>query len=131
MNMRRPFIRIFASGVLFAAVILTHGCGDHEPGSAKLFGAEIPSGRPVVELGSVLEDPAEFDGKSVVMRGVVSGQCPSLCWFYLLDGAHSVTVHSQGYSFPKLAKGSKVTIYALITSGEESVVVSALGLRVE
>ena len=65
------------------------------------------------------------------MRGVVTGQCASLCEFFMLDGAETATIFPQGFKFPKLDKGSSVTIYALITSGEENVVISALGLRTE
>ena len=131
MNMRRSIIQAIAAVVFFSTVVFTLGCSESTTESGKRFGVDIPSDEPVVELASVLENPAEFNGKSIVMRGVVSGQCASLCEFFLLDGAHTATVYPQGFSFPKLARGSNVTIYALITSGEENVVVSALGLRTE
>jgi hypothetical protein len=131
MKMRTSILQTIASVVLFAAVVFAFGCGESAPGSGKRFGVEIPSDQPVVDLASVLKNPAEFDGKSIVMRGVVSGQCASLCEFFLLDGAHTATIYPQNFSFPKLERGSNVTIYALITSGEENVVISALGLRTE
>ena len=131
MRMRKTILQTIASVVLFATVAFAFGCGESAPGSGKRFGVDIPSGEPVVDLASVLENSAEFDGKSVVMRGVVSGQCASLCEFFMLDGAHTATIYPQGFSFPKLERGSNVTIYALITSGEENVVISALGLRTE
>lgn len=131
MKMRRSIIQAIAAGVLFTAVVLTVGCGEPAPGSGERFGVDIPSDEPVVELASVLENPAEFDGKRIVMRGVVKGQCASLCEFFMLDGAHTATIYPQGFSFPKLARGGNVTIYALITHGEENVVISALGLRTE
>jgi hypothetical protein len=79
----------------------------------------------------VLENPADYNGSRIVMNGVVSGQCASLCEFFLLDGAHTATTYPQGFSFPRLERGRNVTIYALVTSGEEKVVISALGLRME
>jgi hypothetical protein len=119
------------SVVLFATVAFAFGCGESASESGKGFGVDIPSDQPVVELASVLENPAEFDGKNIVMRGVVKGQCASLCEFFMLDGAHTATIYPQGFKFPKLERGGRVTIYALITSGEENVVISALGLRTE
>ncbi len=124
-------IHAISTGVLIAAVLLAYGCGDSAGNSDRRFGVEIPSDQPVVELASVLENPADFNGRNVVMRGIVSGQCVSLCEFFLLDGAHSATIYPQGFEFPKLERGGKVTIYALVTSGEENVVISALGLRTE
>jgi hypothetical protein len=117
--------------MLLAAIALVFGCGESANGSGKRLGVDIPSDQTVVKLASVLENPSEFDGKKIVMRGVVKGQCASLCEFFLLDGAHTATIYPQGFKFPKLERGGGVTIYALITSGEESVVISALGLRTE
>ncbi len=131
MNNGGSIKQTIASCLLFATVVIASGCGESAPGSGKASGVEIPSDQPVVELASVLENPEEFDGKRIVMRGIVNGQCASLCEFFLLDGAHTATVYPQGFSFPKLARGSTVTIFALITSGEENVVISALGLRTE
>ena len=131
MKKRRPVLHTIASFVSLATVVIFIGCGESSPGSGKRFGVDIPSEQPVVELASVLENPAEFDGKRIVMRGVVSGQCASLCEFFMLDGKHTATIYPQGFSFPNLARGGNVTIYALITDGEENVVISALGLRIE
>jgi hypothetical protein len=131
MILRGSIIQSIASGVLVAVAVFAIGCGESATESGERLGVDIPSDRPVVDLASVLENPADFDGKRIVMRGVVSGQCPSLCEFFLLDGIHTATVYPQGFSFPKLAKGSSVTLYALITNGEENVVISALGLRTE
>ena len=119
------------SFVLLAAVITAAGCGDSNSGSGRQFGVEIPSDQPVVKLATLLEDPASFDGKRVVMRGAVSGQCASLCQLYMVDGKETATVYPQGFEVVRFEKNTSVTIYAEITNGEENVVISALGLRTE
>jgi hypothetical protein len=121
--------RIFFSHVLLAVVFLlvaiASGC--QKSGGVKL-GVDIPRDVAVTKLAAVLEDPAAYDGKSIVMKGIVSGQCASFCEFYFSDGPHTVTIFPQGYQFPKLEKGKSVTVYTRITSGAEQVAVSALGL---
>jgi hypothetical protein len=117
--------------VLLAVVFITAGCGDSKPGSGRQLGVEIPSDQPVVSLATLLEDPASFDGKRIVMRGVLSGQCASLCEFFMLDGKETATVYPQGFDMIRLEKNTSVTIYAEITNGEENVVISALGLRAD
>jgi hypothetical protein len=123
--------RTAASVLLICTALWACGCSDSGAGSSKRLGLEIPADQPVVELASVLENPADYNGSRIVMNGVVSGQCASLCEFFLLDGAHTATIYPQGFSFPRLERGRNVTIYALVTSGEEKVVISALGLRME
>ncbi|MBD3243646.1 MAG: hypothetical protein GF331_23855 [Chitinivibrionales bacterium] len=113
---------------VMAGVAFVAGCGKDE--GTKL-GADIPRDAAVVELASIVERPAEYNGKTVVMRGVIAGQCASLCEFFFKDGVHRATIFPQGYKFPKLPAGKPVTVYAQVTSGEEHVVFSALGIHVE
>ena len=131
MKSSRSIIQKIVPVLLFATVVFAGGCGDSTPGSGDQYGVEIPSDKTVVKLATLLEDPASFDGKSIVMRGVVSGQCASLCELFLLDGKDTATIFPQGFDIPRLEKNTSVTVYAQITNGEENVVISALGLRTE
>lgn len=126
----RIIIRTAVAAVLPAVLLGAAGCGGSDREAGLRLGLEIPAGEPVVRLASVLENPAEYDGKRIVMQGIVSGQCAALCEFFMLDGAHTATVYPQGFRFPKLERGKSVTIYAQVASGEQ-VVLSALGLRME
>lgn len=95
------------------------------------LGVDIPEDEPVVKLESVIENSAAYDGKTIVMKGLVSGQCASLCEFFFRDGLHTATIYPQGFKFPKLKRNKPVTIYTQVISGEENVVFSALGLKME
>ncbi len=116
------------SALFFAVVLVFSGC---KGGGGLSLGQEIPSDIKATKLSEILAQPSSYNGKKVVMSGIVSGQCPSFCEFFFKEGANQVTIFPQGYKFPKLESGKKVTIYASITSGEENVVFSALGIRIE
>jgi len=96
-----------------------------------VLGKPIPAGGPVVKLSEITARPDLFNGKTVVIKGVISGQCPSLCEFFLTEGVHRVTIFPQGYSFPKLPVGSPVAVLAEVTAGSENIVLSALGIATQ
>ncbi|MBD3315154.1 MAG: hypothetical protein GF344_05160 [Chitinivibrionales bacterium] len=113
---------------LVTSVVFVIGCAK-EKGTQ--LGVPIPEQAAEVELASVIEKPADYNGKTIVMKGIISGQCASLCEFFFKDGVHKATTFPQGYKFPKLTKGKPVTVYAQVTAGEGQVVFSALGVKVE
>ncbi|MFW5785252.1 MAG: hypothetical protein ACOCW1_03615 [Chitinispirillaceae bacterium] len=109
-----------------AIAVLLSFCGSSKSES---MGTEIPKDSKVVKLADVLAAPDDFHDQNVVMEGIVSGQCASLCEFMYKEGAEVVEIFPKGFTLPKLKIGSKVRMYAQITSGSERVVVSALGLE--
>lgn len=127
---KRPIImRFIICLVLPFAAIPTFGCNTSGADAGFRLGIDIPENEPVVKLASVLENPSEYHGKTIVIKGIVSGQCASLCEFFFQDGVHKATIYPQGFKFPKLERGKNVTIYTQVISGEGKVVFSALGLK--
>lgn len=122
------------SRLLFLAVSLSVGAflaacsGGKGPQS---LGKAIPTDVREVTLQQLLSHPDDFNNQKVVIRGHVSGQCASFCEFFLKDGGEAVTIYPQGYKLPKLTIGQKSVVYAEITTGDERVVVSALGVQFE
>jgi hypothetical protein len=116
---------------IIAIALVTFGIHVSEARAELRLGAEIPETEPVVRLESVIQTPAEYDGKTIVMKGMVSGQCAALCEFFFRDGIHTATIYPQGFKFPKLKKNKPVTIYTQVISGEGQVVFSAIGLKME
>ncbi len=129
---KRPIIInfIFCFAVLFF-VVMTAGCNISGADAGLRLGVEIPENDPVVKLASVMETPSKYHEKNIVMKGIVSGQCASLCEFFFQDGVQTATIYPQGFKFPKLEKGKSVTIYTQVISGEGQIVFSALGLKME
>jgi hypothetical protein len=113
------------STAFFSAFFLVSCSGD------KPLGATIPADAPQATLAAIIAAPADYNGKKVVMNGIVSAQCPSLCEFTYKEGVQSTLVFPQGFKFPKLKTGRPVTLYAEITAGSGSVVVSALGIQMK
>lgn len=116
-----------ATVILLVSAMLS-GCST---ASGLELGTSIPKESPIIALETVLSAPAEYNGKTFVMKGMISSQCASLCEFAMKDGVHKATIFPQGYKFPKLPIGKPVTVLVQATAGEEQVVLSALGLRIE
>ena len=125
------FKNIFYTVCILCMTALTVGCSSPGAQGGVRLGVDIPEGSPVVKLSDVLSDPGAFNDTQVVLKGVVAGQCSSLCHFTFQDGVHSVAVYPQGFTFPRLGRGKNVTLYVQIFSGEGGVSFSALGLRME
>lgn len=123
--MRINMLRVLPVLIAATVTLTILGCSN---GPAAL-GVAIPGDAQVAKLADVLGNPATYDGKQVIIKGRVSGQCPSLCEFFMKDGAHKVTIFPQGYAFPKLETGKPVTVYAAVTAGPQNVVLNALGVR--
>jgi len=48
--------------------------------------APVIIGPQVVKIGDILTNPKGYDGKEVIVKGKISRECPSGCWFNLQDG---------------------------------------------
>lgn len=94
-------------------------------------GTKIPANHTIEKLADITADPKAYNGKTVVIKGIISGQCPSLCEFFYSEGTHRATIFPQGFKFPKLPVGKPVTVFAEVTAGDENIVFSALGIAVE
>lgn len=121
---------IVSAAVLCLAIIIA-GCNISDSSAGTRLGVDIPETDPVVRLATVMENPSAYNGKDIVMKGIVSGQCASLCEFFFKDGIHTATIYPEGFKFPKLEQGKNVTIYTRVIKGEGQVVFSALGLKME
>lgn len=116
----------------FVTAVMLMGCS---PSGSDAFGLQlgvaIPESEPVASLAAVMENPSEYNGKTIVMKGIVSGQCSALCEFFFRDGVHTATIYPEGFKFPKLELNKPVTLYTQVISGEGQTVFSALGLKME
>jgi hypothetical protein len=93
------------------------------------LGLEIPENASAVKLASVVENPADYDGKAIVLKGTVSSICASRCHFIFQDGVQTVAVYPRGFKLPKMKRGDAVTVYTEVIAGEGQTVYTALGLQ--
>ena len=72
---------------------LSTAVSDNRNGAAPVVAENISSAvtpvktePPVVKIADILVNPKEYDGKNVIVKGKISRECPSGCWFNLQDG---------------------------------------------
>jgi hypothetical protein len=72
-------------------------------------------------VGDILQDPKVFDGKTVVVEGKISRECPSGCWFTLKDGNAEIYIdlNPSGMVIPqKTGAYAKVTAEVINEGGD-------------
>ncbi len=93
------------------------------------LGKEIPKDLSITSLAVVVENPADYDGKTIVLKGIVSSVCASRCHFIFQDGVQTVAIYPRGFKLPKMKRGNAVTVYTEVIAGQGQTVFSALGLE--
>lgn len=92
----------------------------------------IPPGMQATNLVDVINNPAAYDGKKVLLVGSVGNFCAtSGCHFTFQDSGETIDIYPKGFKLPKLKKGQALKVYAEVKAGEKKVVISALGLEVK
>jgi hypothetical protein len=66
----------------------------------------------------------------VVLNGILTGQCASLCDFTYAEGRRSATIFMGGVKAPRIPVGRPVRVTATVHRGERQVVLTARGLEV-
>ncbi len=112
--------------VLILLSVLFSGCAK----SGGSYGEEIPAGLQVAALQDILNNPLQYHDKKVVLQGILTSQCASLCDFVYQEGSLSQSVFVQGFKAPRLKTGTPIKVHALIVGDGERVVISALGIQV-
>jgi uncharacterized protein YdeI (BOF family) len=116
---------VWLSIILVAAACAAAGCGGR-----KAVGTPAKADTEATPLASIMEAPEAYDGQTVVLKGVLSAQCPSLCDFTYAEGNQSVTVYTGEPKPPKVQPGQPVRVTALVHKGKEQVVFTARGLEI-
>ena len=92
----------------------------------------IPHDMEVTKLARILENPALYDNKKVLLEGVVGRgclRCPSD--FPYQEGVNSIKIFVKGFRLPRLKPGQPIRVYAEVKAGEERAIISALALEVK
>ncbi len=92
----------------------------------------IPAGVQATKLEDVLDNPAAYDGKAVLIVGTVGNFCcPSGSHFKFQDSGVTIDIYPKGIKIPKLKEGQPLKVYVEVKAGEKNVVFSAVGLEVQ
>jgi hypothetical protein len=81
-------------------------------------------------LADVLAQPADFDGRTIVLRGILSTQCSSLCDFSFTEKTQSVTIFMGALKPPRINPGQPLRVTTQVHNGEKQVVFTTIGLEI-
>jgi hypothetical protein len=71
-------------------------------------------------LGAIVQNPAQFSGRSVRTEGTVTAVCQAAgCWMQIGDAAQRVHVRMHGHSFfiPRSASGRRARVQGTVVGG--------------
>ena len=90
------------TGLLLSAILLT-GCTTQSPPAQTLTSG--------VTNGAIINDPAAYEGRDLVLKGKIATECGSGCWFLLDDGTGQLYVDlaENNFAIPQLV-GSGVVV---------------------
>ena len=111
--------------VLIGSALLLVGCG-----GTTTVGHPAAPDTPAVPLREVLASPDVYDGRTVVLRGTLTGLCADRCEFTYTEDGTSVTIYMSSAKAPRVPVGQPVRVTAKVHKGKQQVVITAVGLEV-
>jgi hypothetical protein len=96
----------------FAAVLLS-ACGGKDR-----LGQPIPSEIAAVKLGDILEAPADYKDREVLLEGTYSSYCCPSDFSYK-EGLDAIEIAPVGFASPKADRGRPLRVYGVVRVGEK------------
>ena len=81
--------------------------------------------REEAKIIDILQDAASYDGKTVVIEGIIETECPSGCWFIVNDDTGSIYVDILPSNFvipQKRGEEAKVYGEVVIKDGDPMII---------
>ena len=99
-------INYFITTMSIISLILISGCSKTE-----LYGENLSGNTPITTVKQILDNPAEFENKTITLKGEIKEVCPSGCWFFISDnsGELYVNIGPSGFAIPQKA-GAKASV---------------------
>ena len=107
---------ISASNLILLALVLSSVQAKDEP--EELNGKEV-------EIADILQNAAAYEGKMVVIEGMIETECPSGCWFIVNDDTGSVYVDILPSNFvipQKRGEDAKVYGEVVVKDGDPMII---------
>lgn len=98
-----------ALGLMFVA-----GCSQ----KTELLGQPIPANATAAKLSDIMQNPAAFKNKEVVLTGNYAGHCCPDDFNYK-EGVHAVECYYRGFKVPETKPGRSVKIYGVVQVKQE------------
>ena len=121
MNMKK-FV-IFAA--ILAVIAAAAGCGRPET-----YGQQI-SNRNITPVKDILMHPKDYNGKTVTVKGKITLECDTGCWFYIGDGGAVIYADLSPSGFAISQKvGRNATVEGKISFESGKLVLTAKGVEI-
>lgn len=120
-------MRFLTIGVV--AAVLVAGMVGCKTTTVSKYGKAIPTDAQVVSAKSILDNPAGFEGKEVVVTGKITSECPSGGWVWVKDasGEIYVNMHPTNVFIPqRVGKNVKAMGTVVLEQGRPQVVGTGL-----
>lgn len=94
------------------------------------YGAPIRSDLKYEQVSDILSNPDQFIDKEVGLKGKITLECGSGCWFQLNDGTGEILVDlaPANFAIPQMPE-KMVTVMGKVVKDEERIVVHASGVQ--
>ncbi|MDD1737887.1 MAG: hypothetical protein LUP00_03900 [Methanothrix sp.] len=107
---------ISASNLILLALVLSSVQAKDEP--EELNGEEV-------EIADILQNASAYEGKMVVIEGMIETECPSGCWFIVNDATGSIYVDILPSNFvipQKRGEDAKVYGEVVVKDGDPMII---------
>ena len=113
--------------VLAVIPIFIIGCGKSE-----FFGEPFSGDAPKTTIKQMLENPADYVDKTVLIEGKIKEVCPAGCWFFANDdfGELYVNIGPAGFAIPN-KMGHKVKIEGEIINHKGTMMLMGKGVEIK
>lgn len=113
----------FCTVLIITGTIFIAGCISQEQ-SQSAGSTAVRTPLTITDIGKISENPRQYNGTSVSIRGKITLECASGCWFILKDetGTIYVILSQDNFAIPQL-QGQTVTAQGtvLVTNGDTSI----------
>lgn len=116
--------------LLLALSITQCGCADHAKSNKIQFGQAIPENVELVKLKQIMEEPATYNNKEVLLEGQFAGICCESDFFYKED-FETIELSPQGFPSPKLIVGTPIRAYGIARVSGDRIRVEVKGVEVK
>ena len=94
------------------------------------YGAPLRADLKYEKVSDILSNPERYFDQEIGLRGKITLECASGCWFQLDDGSGEILVDlaPANFAIPQMP-GKAVTVMGKVVKDEERIVVHAAGVQ--
>ena len=113
--------------ILILILFLISGCSKTE-----LYGESLTGNTPVTTVKQILDNPENYENKTITINGEIKEVCPSGCWFFVEDdfGELYVNIGPSGFAIPQKV-GAKASVEGELITHNGSLMLMGKGVEIK